>query len=55
MLIYLAYYIYERVGYFNVDEKLIGEESFEKYQYKIVELIGQTFTATFEPAVKRFA
>jgi hypothetical protein len=54
LLVYLVYYIYERVGFFNLEAKLIGEETFNKYQFKIVELIGEPFAATFEPAIKRF-
>jgi hypothetical protein len=53
-LVYLVYDIYERVGFFNLEARLIGEESFNKYQFKIVELIDHTFAATFEPAIKRF-
>lgn len=48
------YYIYERVGYFNLEAKLIGEEAFNKYQFKIVELIDEPFAVTFEAAIKRF-
>jgi hypothetical protein len=54
LLVYLVYNIYERVGFFNLEATLIGEEAFNKYQYKIVELIGYTFAATFEPTIKRF-
>jgi hypothetical protein len=46
ILVYLAYYIYERVGYFNVEDKYIGSEAFVKYQFKITELIGHAFAAT---------
>ena len=53
IILYLIFYMYERVRILNMDYRLVGAELFQKYQYKLCEKLGEVAVASFELTLKK--